>query len=1309
MSEINWGMIDSGGAFESLMHALVFAEDHNSILFGRPGKDSGQDARSLDGTHIYQAKYYSGLKMDKAVELALAELKKIKLYKKPDHANYKHWRFAKHWTLVANITINPNDLGQWDDVVQAFQKEGFLDVDYWGLETLEQKLIQHPEIRDVFFEGANRTLVGLRESYEWLRLTSPGRFFMDVDYVGHSDLFTKVQDFSASNKRLLTIQGDHCSGISRFLYEVMNKLSDAGKRVYWGLTREMDMSCSWFKYLQSSEETYIIIDDVDSRDLVMRILEQMSSVECSNWKVIIASHTENVNTALQPIRTIRKELIERIELLPLDKEEISILACECIPAKTNLPSAEVLYTSTQGLPGWLTLLLEASVRYGTSKFVITDDFSSIVAKVTDECLQSISDHHREPAQKILRWIAAWDTLKVYECETSAQELNFLRSEVPDGIDVLSLLNALVNTGIVHNWGVDKRCFAVEPSIVRQEVLRDWLLRKEENHYVVSVEGHAIIKQMVKGEIPHAESVLRSLSNMAMSYMCKHNAETFLDPIFDVFVEESSGGTILDQTSIIELLKNVGWAHPDRALEVLSVIRRNPKTQQVIHNNFYGDLVVDSKDVLADVAEYVFQYGSCVTMENVARRYLTEIQELFKLEDKGILKIKWGNTCESKLLKLLRNSDVERYYINACAKIIEKHIGELSVSRFLRSIMKATLSPERENDAWTRYSFTMNRSVVCPGSMQWNLMLTLRKKLFIRLLGKDNDEDRITIWGLLSDSHHDLFRVASSTNGLPDNICDEYMALVNKDLKRVLCVSRKHGKFSLAEFTAAREMWSWYLMYGQIEKHPVAKARQCEEIEYENADWGFQNFFAFATSKDAAPAIDHVEQKLRKCSTVKDWKFFFDQAKQYLHVARGGREDLADGMRMSDLALRFVNDFHPLTCDNIVSKVVQSVLSVTDEDSLEMRFAIQLCQYALKTVKTYNQPELLVKALKELMKWSCAPARFLWYIYADSHPLSVGCLSVAELGIVKEQVKELPLRESVILQAQFVGIGQDMILVTMATILKGLDNENASQCMFWFISALWLSFLRYEYKAELIPITWIFSQINDLNLDGVLLGQHQAEELAKRSSIKQGMAIALSFFERRFELEKQKPYPAFQILPYEFNSQYWFEIDSQVEFDKLCALALQRHSFVSIYELPKFLSKLDVQAISLSAFACKYLEEHDGLKVDELYVMASLLAECEQETEGWRMFVSTVCRYCENYAEKERYRIYSGFQRKMHMGSWRVGTVPQEVVDAVERAQDLLNTEQDTFLLEYRQWVLQCAKHDLARAKENAEEELHDGA
>lgn len=1308
MSDINWAMINNGGAFESLMHAIVFAEDATAILFGRPGKDSGQDARSADGTHVYQAKYRTGLKMTEAVTLALGELKTIKKYKKPGHSNYKHWQNANQWTLVANLSINPNDLAKWDTVVQAFQQEGFQKVEYWGLEKLEQKLIQHPEICDAFFAGNNRTMVGLREAYEWLRLTSPGSDFINAEYIGHADLFERVRSFSASSKRVLTVVGDHCSGLSRFLYEIMNMLSDSGKRVYWGLPREMVGTSDWFKYIRSSNETYVIIDDLDSRDLVDRILGQLASAECLSWKMIIACHAEN-RKALQAIYAMDEKLSDEIVLSPLTKDEIDTLATKYVSRRENLPSAEILFTLTQGFPGWLALLLQASVRYNVARLTINDSLSEIVVRVKDECLKHIPEGDRAIAQGLLRWIALWDMLQISEQSLETPEIEFLRKEIGEGFDILTILRLLVGSGIMHNWGASKRCFAVEPSIVRQEILRDWLLQKDERGYVLNNEGYSLVKKMIRGEIPRVDAVLRSVSNIAVSYMGRIQTKVALNPVFDAFTEEAKNGTIFEQASIIELLKNVGWAHPDRALEVLSVIRKNPKDAQTIHNAFYGDLTIDSKETLANVAKYIFQYGGCITSESMARRYLLEINELFKLEEAGTLTIKWRNSYESKLLKLMRNNEVAEYYISVGKDIVDNNIDDLSSSEFLKSIAKAMLSPERENVFWTKYSFTMNRYVISPESKQWKIMLALRKKLFTRLLNKDNNKERIAYWELLADSHHNLFHVATSSNGFSMSLCEAYMILVTRDLRRVLCVSRKHGTLSLAEFTAAREMWSWYLMYGNLEKHPVTLAKRCEAIGYESADWGLQNFFAFTTSQKAASAIDLVERKLRLSSTIDGWETFFAQSKQYLNVARGNRRNLADGMRISDLAMRFVNDFSPLEGDNIINEVVKSILSSSDDDSLEMRFAIQLCCYAIKMEKVHGHQDSLAMLIQELLKWSCNPARLLWHVYAAAHPSSVGPLTTDELNIVTEKIKGLSLYETTTLLAQFVGIGGNIILDRMGVILKELDIDQASNCMSLFIASLWLSFLRYEYNVELIPCSWIFSQINDLNLDGEILGQHEADELAKRSTDRQGMTAAVTFFERRFVLEKEKPYSSFQVLPYEFNSQYWFTIDSQDEFNKLCALALQQRSFLSVYELPKFLARLDSKAISLSKFACKYLHENANLQADELYSMASLLAECEQETEGWRTFVSSVCRYCEKCTEKERFRIYSGFQHKMQTGSWRVGTVPQEIIDAVRRAQDLLNNEHDTFLHEYRQWVLQRAKYDLSRAKENAEEELHDGA
>jgi hypothetical protein len=41
MPALNWGMVSDGGAFESLMHAILYAEDPGTVLFGRPGSDAG--------------------------------------------------------------------------------------------------------------------------------------------------------------------------------------------------------------------------------------------------------------------------------------------------------------------------------------------------------------------------------------------------------------------------------------------------------------------------------------------------------------------------------------------------------------------------------------------------------------------------------------------------------------------------------------------------------------------------------------------------------------------------------------------------------------------------------------------------------------------------------------------------------------------------------------------------------------------------------------------------------------------------------------------------------------------------------------------------------------------------------------------------------------------------------------------------------------------------------------------------------------------------------------------------------------------
>ena len=88
----------------------------------------------------------------------------------------------------------------------------------------------------------------------------------------------------------------------------------------------------------------------------------------------------------------------------------------------------------------------------------------------------------------------------------------------------------------------------------------------------------------------------------------------------------------------------------------------------------------------------------------------------------------------------------------------------------------------------------------------------------------------------------------------------------------------------------------------------------------------------------------------------------------------------------------------------------------------------------------------------------------------------------------------------------------------------------------------------------------------------------------------------------------------------------------------------------------------------------------------------------------------VCKCCENFSIRDRYHVYAGFQPKMSAGSWRVGTVPREVIVAAEEAQKLFDAEPvDSSMRDYRAWVLKCAKEELSIAEARAEEERHDGA
>lgn len=407
MAVLNWGLIQDGGTFESLMHAILYAEDSGIILFGRPGKDAGQDARTADGTVIYQAKYRQGLVMEGAVTLALEELEKIKRYRQPEHRNCKHWKSARRWILVANFSTNSNDDAKWRrEVVPTFQREG-LDADYWHIETLEGKLAEHPEVCDVFFGGENCVLVGLKEAYALLSAECVGSASLDVPLVGRDNDLSQIKAFAVSyDKRVLPVVGPGGIGKSRLLYEGLVSLAQDGWRVFWGLPGAMIRSSQWFRLLNGNQKTCVVLDDPDDPGLLRAVIEQLATVERRNWKVIIALCTEKTDMLLR--LSSNSNVADPLTLAPLNETSTKELLSSILDSNVKESYLHRVYLYTRGSPGWLCLVAEVVGQKSLKNYPPKID--QIAGLYVASCIEKLLPEQQNKGRTLLRWLALWGSV-----------------------------------------------------------------------------------------------------------------------------------------------------------------------------------------------------------------------------------------------------------------------------------------------------------------------------------------------------------------------------------------------------------------------------------------------------------------------------------------------------------------------------------------------------------------------------------------------------------------------------------------------------------------------------------------------------------------------------------------------------------------------------------------------------------------------------------------------------------------------------------------------------------------------------------
>lgn len=1307
MSALNWGMISGGDAFQSLVCSILAAEDSSIRTFEHPGRDCGQDARSEDGTHVFQMKFRTTATTTKVIQLARRELDRIREYQDPSHPNYKHWKNVNQWTLIINCTINPNDDSAWqEEVVPDFAEIGIV-ADYWSIETLERKIIEHPEIRDVFFNGNNRTLLNSHEAFDMISRTSPGPSFLKKPLLGRQNDLAAFSSFlEAEDKPLLVVTGPHGVGKSRFLYDSLLFAEDKGWRVFWGLAASMEASNDWFWFRNSSKPTCMFIDEVDSQDLVRRIVEQTAASERKNWKFVISIQPEH--EAILP-----QTGFESLALNSLSEQESETLSNNCLPASHPLivnRQAHHLYSLTQGLPAWQCLLLEECKD--KRQFILPPSFPDFVGHIVKSTLDSIPADIRNHARTMLRWFAAWDVVRIENAES--KELQFLaEKKVP--LDCMEeVLSALVGSRLIQKWGVNGRSHAVEPAIIRQQILSDWLLEptNENGHYRITREGQSFVRELVRFQIPNTPVVLQNLCRMSVSYLPDQESKHFLYPIFDELEHMSNGDSIKEQYGVLELLKRIGHTNPDFSLDILINLRKRELPNETVSHGLLGKSTLSHNSLLSSVCEYLFTVARDAPSADSARRFLEEIKAYLDFEKQNSVRFFNGQEPSSCLKRLIGHPRCAQYYTPVATDILREKWESLSNSLFLQTILATIWDPHRETvTSFDRVCCFQRYHIVAPEHPVWKLCLEFREKAFgtLRDFGSDKALRR-ELWKQLrlSVSRFDDTRGMNHDDHPAVELMIDRIRQDFQNIHEIIVCAQ--NSLDLEELAEARSVWAPFLN-DYAPKTLSSLAKQCEDLFQRIVDWPVQAMFSTNTWDDEKP-IDQIVSRLKREKSISAWESFFHVAEQYLS-AFNPKDQEADVIHIYKLVEKY-SDGESLKEGHPVIDFAKAILRKQSPSALEREFAIALGRCLVLQGKNDLPSFSAEKCLLPFLKSCPWKAEVLAAVYRFPHPQTIGALTESEFQFLADPRRGFSPRQRVLILASFFATDTEKTKQVLSQILADADpfSKERNELMWTITESVFMTGMRYEWNAEQIPVDWVMDEIVQLKISPSILDSRMLRWMQDKTGRKFRMEQFVQLIPSCIEQESsQNLTDRFSGFPHDFSADKWCEIgptnSEQKAFEEFCMITWKQGSYTAIFECPEMLPKIDPDGDHISKFADSFFSNHPVLDNNELSRLAGLVTHYEEGSRGWRAVAKEICKRVASASQKDRNRVFQGFLPRRTFTNWSIGSVPKEVEDNVEAKRIRYEKEpSESPVKEYFEWSWNLAQKELDLAHQRADEERH---
>ncbi len=893
MSSRNWGLIGSGAQFEGLTRTIVHFEDPDSTLFGRPGKDGGQDARSGDGSVVYQAKFIGSQSAAEAFTAAAVEADKIGRYRTLGHERFKQWENITTWRLVTNALFNPTDHErQWQDqIVPLFQRLE-LKALYWSQTELDGFITKYPEIERAYFSGKTRLFLSLPEARVDLAARDQ---FLDrdklVDFVGRSDELARIDAFASSQEKYLILHGPGGVGKSRLMLE---GAAEAARRIphqiLWANTASLQCSDEWFLAIIPERSTLLLLDEPSDPDFLRVLLEQLRG-RASRWKLLIA-----VRSAKDPILSrLRAEFPQKLRqelevkpLRPSDSEAHALALIDSGPlglrdAEYRQEAARLIATSYQGYPIWQALAVHLLERDGRLSNLPAES-GELAQQYVGELVQTRGEWPEKAVLAALRWLSVLGTV-----DRGDSRLLALLSEkcgLVDAHHASELLDRLVERRALHQRGAYNRLVEVKPDVIRDHLLLKWLVRRVEHGQtpvIASAEGKRLVadlaNKLISGQMDFAAH--RLVGALGKAEVLQWRTGFQVDLLSDIFVVVRKSPEIADEHTL-QVLTRVAALRP---MEAIAICRRARGRESQANRSFLKQLAemlgaaatgitadFDQLALFAELHEVAKQeWALFLSPGDRTRSHAAEAFRLVLTGERGY----WANYLTS----------VENFVFNLLEARTEA--GPTEFDGLLEIFLQAVLSSEREHHQWDNRRFTLTTVYVLPNHPFWPHRVAILAKLRRLLESRAIDNPlRLRLWKALTTAHASLLRNVGEddTESTRDYLLSE-LAWANEKIP--------WDDLGFEELAVARPLWDWHLEFDKCgEVRRLAERLEAHYLRQPLVEEFRGAFGRLARSTDRVEAWKAIALRTGELTDTSELDSFFTRATEYLRAKGLGAERLA---------------------------------------------------------------------------------------------------------------------------------------------------------------------------------------------------------------------------------------------------------------------------------------------------------------------------------------------------------------------------------------------------------------------------------